>query len=219
MSNNYNLALFKTLPVIGILRGFQEDETLALVQAAGRGGLTNLEITMNTPHASRLIALARKTAGQAMNIGAGTVLNETHLDAALEAGASFIVTPIVVPAIIERCRRDNIPIFPGAFTPTEIARAWDLGATMVKVFPADMFGPAYLRAVKAPLSDARLMPTGGVRLDNVEEWRAAGADAYGVGSPLFAKDKVLSQDWDWVESQCRQFRARLGALAQEDPPR
>ena len=90
---------------------------------------------------------------------------------------------------------------------------------MVKVFPADMFGPAYLRAVKAPLSDARLMPTGGVRLDNVEEWRAAGADAYGVGSPLFAKDKVLSQDWDWVESQCRQFRARLGALAQEDPPR
>ena len=136
------------------------------------------------------------------------------LDAALEAGASFIVAPIVAPEVIARCVREKVPVFPGAFTPTEIALAWDLGASAVKVFPAGVVGPAYIKAVKAPLSDVKLMPTGGVTVDNLKAWAAAGADAYGVGSPLFDAGRVAAEDWPWIERQCARFRAEYESLAE-----
>lgn len=191
--------------LIGILRGFGEREVAHIVPACRRGGLRFLEITMNSPGAAGLIRLARGLAGEQVAIGAGTVLSETQLDEALAAGATFIVTPVAHEAVIHRCVALGVPVFPGAFSPTEIVRAWDLGATMVKVFPADQLGPGYLRGVKAPLPHIRLLPTGGVTLENLPAFRAAGADGYGVGSPLFVPARIAAGDWSWLEAQCRAF--------------
>lgn len=176
-----------------------------MVEAVRDGELTNLEITMNTPGAAEQIRAAREIAGSALNIGAGTVTNLQLLEDALAAGASFIVTPIVVPAVIARCVQLKVPIFPGAFSPTEIQHAWELGATMVKIFPADTLGPGYLRSLKAPLPHLKLMPTGGVDVTTLAAYAQAGADAFGVGSPLFRAERLAGNDWEWLRNQCRAF--------------
>jgi 2-dehydro-3-deoxyphosphogluconate aldolase/(4S)-4-hydroxy-2-oxoglutarate aldolase len=111
----------------------------------------------------------------------------------------------VVPEVIAGCRAQGVPVIPGAFTPTEIHTAWRLGADLVKVFPADQLGPAYIRNVKAPLPQVRLVPTGGVTVETIAAYKRAGADGFGVGSPLFAKEKVAVRDWDWVEAQAWRF--------------
>jgi 2-dehydro-3-deoxyphosphogluconate aldolase/(4S)-4-hydroxy-2-oxoglutarate aldolase len=205
MKNEFNRARFDELPVVGILRGFGPEDVECLVESAARGGLKNIEITMNSPGAQALIRLASGVAGDCMNVGAGTVLDEAQLDAALDTGAGFIVTPVLNERVIRRCVEREIPIFPGAFTPTEIARAWGAGATMVKVFPADQLGPGYIKNLKAPLPHIALMPTGGVNLETLEAFVRAGASAAGVGSPLFHADRVRRKDWAWIESQCRAF--------------
>jgi 2-dehydro-3-deoxyphosphogluconate aldolase / (4S)-4-hydroxy-2-oxoglutarate aldolase len=112
---------------------------------------------------------------------------------------------VVVPEVIEGSRQRGVPVIPGAFTPTEIYQAWTLGATMVKVFPAEVLGPAFLRAVKAPLPQIRLMPTGGVTVETLGAFARAGADAFGVGGPLFAPDLVRAGDWPALESRARCF--------------
>jgi 2-dehydro-3-deoxyphosphogluconate aldolase/(4S)-4-hydroxy-2-oxoglutarate aldolase len=196
---------FHCLPLVGILRGFSAEATAACVQAALRGGLCNLEITMNTPGAADQIRAAGLLVGKRANVGAGTVCNLATLEAALDAGASFIVTPVVAEEVIAECVTRGVPVFAGAFTPTEIQRAWSLGATMVKLFPADCFGPSYVKAVKAPLDGVKLMPTGGVTLDNLAEYRRAGADAFGLGSPLFDSKQVAAENWDWIAAQTERF--------------
>jgi 2-dehydro-3-deoxyphosphogluconate aldolase/(4S)-4-hydroxy-2-oxoglutarate aldolase len=140
-----------------------------------------------------------------MCIGAGTVLNLELLQRALAAGATFIVTPVVNVEVIEECVRRKIPVFPGAYSPTEIMRAWELGATMVKVFPAETLGPSYVKAIKAPLPQVKLMPTGGVDLKTLGAYKKAGADGFGVGGPLFDRARVEAGDWNWIETQCRAF--------------
>src|SRR5438034_5404951 len=144
MSTPFSQELFQQLPIVGILRGLSATSLRSVVEAVCDGGLTNLEITMNTPGAAEQIQVAREIAGSALNIGAGTVTDLRLLEDALSAGASFIVTPTVAVPVIERCGQLKVPVFPGAFSPTEIARAWELGATMVKLFPADVPGPAYM---------------------------------------------------------------------------
>jgi 2-dehydro-3-deoxyphosphogluconate aldolase/(4S)-4-hydroxy-2-oxoglutarate aldolase len=129
------------------------------------------------------------------------------LDEALAAGAGFVVTPTLVPAVIERCVQLKVPVFPGAFSPTEIQQAWEMGATMVKIFPADAFGPGYLRSLKAPLPHLKLMPTGGVDVTTLAAYAQAGADAFGVGSPLFRAERIAANDWEWLRNQCRAFAA------------
>ena len=205
MNNEFHRARFDELPVVGILRGFAAEDVERIVESAARGGLRNIEITMNSPGAEGLIRLGRDVAGDRMNVGAGTVLNETQLDAALDAGAGFIVTPVLNEGVIRRCVEREIPVFPGAFTPTEIVRAWEAGATMVKVFPADRLGAGYIKNLKAPLPHIALMPTGGVSLETVIAFVQAGASAAGVGSPLFHAERVRRKDWAWIESQCRAF--------------
>ena len=191
--------------LIGILRGFGARQVEALVPVCQRGGLGHLEITMNSPEAAGSIRLARGLAGEALRIGAGTVVDERQLDEALAAGARFIVTPVVNPTIIRRCVAAGVPIFPGAFSPSEIVQAWELGATMVKVFPADQLGPAFIKNVKAPLPHIKLLPTGGVTLASLPAYAKAGADGFGVGSPLFDARRIRAGDWSWLEQQCRAF--------------
>ena len=194
-----------TIPIVGILRGFSTAQVREIVHACLRGGLRNLEITMGSPHTPEQIRLARDIAGDGMAVGAGTVLNLELLEKALDAGSTFIVTPIVNVEVITECVRRKIPIFPGAYSPTEILNAWELGATMVKVFPAETLGPGYLKAIKAPLPQVKLMPTGGVDLKTISAYKKAGADGFGVGSPLFDRARVDAGDWAWVEAQCRAF--------------
>jgi len=193
---------FDALPIIGILRGFNASQTEQIIEAAIRGGLRNIEITMNTPDAAGQI---RRAARGNLNIGAGTVLTRATLDEALEAGAKFIVTPTVQTDIIAECVRQKIPVFPGAFSPTEVLRAWDLGAAMVKIFPAETLGPAYVRALKAPLPHVRLLPTGGVDLQTLPAFLKAGASGFGIGSPLFDKARIEACDWLWIQARCAAF--------------
>ena len=205
MSAPFSTKLFEQLPIVGILRGLPAEKLRHVVEAVRDGGLTNLEITMNTPGAADQIRAAREIAGSALNIGAGTVTNLQSLEDAFSAGASFIVTPTLVPAVIERCVQLKVPVFPGAFSPTEIQSAWELGATMVKIFPADTLGPGYLRSLKAPLPHLKLMPTGGVDVTTLAAYAQAGADAFGVGSPLFRAERIAACDWEWLRNQCRAF--------------
>jgi len=201
----FSTELFNALPLIGILRGFAHQSLESIIRACVAGGLTNLEITMNSPDAASQIRAAIRSADGKLNIGAGTVLSVEQLTEALGAGASFVVTPTLQRDVIRSCVAKKIPVFPGAFTPTEILEAWEIGATMVKVFPAEVLGPGYIKAVKAPLPHVKLLPTGGVDLNTIESYVAAGADGFGVGSPLFNRDQIESKNWEWLENQCDAF--------------
>jgi 2-dehydro-3-deoxyphosphogluconate aldolase/(4S)-4-hydroxy-2-oxoglutarate aldolase len=205
MGTTFNPDLFHQLPVVGILRFFKRDAVEQLVPASMAGGLINIEVTMNSEGAVDLIKLAKSIMGAKGNVGAGTVTTLAALDQALGAGASFIVTPAVVPDVIQTCVQRKVPVMPGAMTPTEILSAWRLGATMVKVFPADQLGPGHLKAMKAPFPEIPLMPTGGVTVETLAAFKKAGADAVGVGGPLFDAKQVAAGNWDWFRLQAARF--------------
>ncbi len=211
MSSSFNDALFRETPVVGILRFFPREQVEKLVPAVLAGGVCHLEVTMNSAGAEDLIRLARELVGEGGNVGAGTVTTLDELRRALGAGASFIVTPIVVPEVIRACVALGVPVMPGAMTPTEIFTAWELGATLVKVFPADSLGPGFIKAVKAPLPQVRLMPTGGVTVETLPAFQRAGADAFGVGGPLFDPRQAAAGNWDWFQHQASRFAAAYRA--------
>jgi 2-dehydro-3-deoxyphosphogluconate aldolase/(4S)-4-hydroxy-2-oxoglutarate aldolase len=169
--------------VVAVIRAASIDAALAVSHALVRGGVTGIEITFSTPGAAEAIARARKELPAAL-VGAGTVLDAASLAAACDAGASFLVSPHTDEALLAAARERGVPYLPGALTPTEIVRAWQLGATCVKVFPGSAVGPGYLKAIKAPLPDIALMPTGGVDEKNLGEWLKAGAVAVGMGGSL-----------------------------------
>lgn len=213
MNTAFDEARFRALPIVGILRFFSREQVRHLIPAVLAGGLRNLEITMNTAGAEDLIRLACDLVGGSGNVGAGTVLTVGQLDRALAAGASFIVTPAVVPEVIRACVERGVPVMPGALTPTEILTAWQLGARLVKIFPADTLGPAHVKAVKAPFPEIPLMPTGGVTVATLPAFRQAGADAFGVGSPLFDAGQAAGANWDWFRERAQQFAdAYAGAV-------
>ncbi len=195
------------MPLVAILRGQRTEIIAPVVQALTEGGFTALEITMNSPAAIEQIRLASALAKDHLMIGAGTVIKLADLDAAQAAGAGFIVTPAVVPEVISECIRRGLPVFPGAFTPTEILQAHRLGATMVKLFPAHRLGPDYLRDLKAPLPHIHLLATGGITPETLPEYVMAGADGFGIGSPLFEPHRLDAKNWAWLRARARQFCA------------
>lgn len=179
----------REVPVIGIMRGFESEQMIDLAHFYFEAGFTTLEVTMNTPSATETIQkLVREFPDR--NLGAGTVISMEDLEAALEAGASFIVTPVLVESVIRACVERSIPILPGALTPTEINQAWTWGATAVKIFPATLGGLSYIRQVRAALDQIEMVPTGGVAIDNVQDFLKSGVFAVGVGSGLFPRDKL-----------------------------
>ncbi len=206
MSHAFSDEMFQRLPLVGILRGLRSDQIAPIVEACLAGGLTNLEITLNTEGAAEQIRVAVETAGGRMNIGAGTVTSRERLVGAIEAGATFIVTPAVIPEVIAHCRELDLPVVPGAFTPTEVWQAWDSGATMVKLFPADLGGPNYVKALKGPYPEIKLMATGGVTLESLKNYLEVGVEGFGLGGPLFRKEKIEAGDWDWIAEQVRRHR-------------
>lgn len=205
-ANSFSFERFQAVPIVGIIRNLSPEIVRELLPVYAQSGLTTLEITMNTPGAGDIIRNALDwNAQQRLNIGAGTVCTLTDLDNALAAGAQFIVTPVLNPAIIQSCVERRIPVFPGAFTPSEIYQAWELGATMVKVYPAATLGPDYLKHIKAPLNDVKLLPTGGITLENISAFLKAGADGVGVGSPLFVQKYIQNRNWDALSVHFRKF--------------
>ena len=213
MQNKFSWELFHRLPVVGILRGFNRAQVEKLVPAAAAGGLCNFEVTMNTEGAQALIGRIRELVGERANVGAGTVCSLRDFEAALDAGAGFIVTPVVANDVIAESVKRHVPIFPGAMTPTEIYRAAQLGADMVKVFPSDQLGPRYLQNLKAQFPELRLMPTGGVTVETIGAYKQAGAEAFGVGNPLFDKKQAMAENWEWVAEQARRFAEAYAAAS------
>ena len=205
MNQKFSRSLFDRMPIVGILRNFPDQYMEALAECYAQSGLTTLEITMNSPGAAKTIAsLVNKMDGQ-LNIGAGTVCNLQDLEQALDAGAQFVVTPIIDEEVISACVERDIPIFPGAYTPTEIYKAWSLGASMVKVFPASKLGPDYIKEVLAPLQQIHLMPTGGVGLENMEAFYKAGAKGFGIGSQLIPRHLVENRAWKALSDHFADF--------------
>ncbi len=185
-----------------------------LAQALLDGGVTALELTMTSPGALDALSLLRERVAAfsegAAALGMGSVLNADMAEAAIENGAQFVVAPTLDLPTVNYCVEHKVPVMPGAFTPTEIQTAWLAGAAVVKVFPATKLGPSYFQDVLAPLPHLRLMPTGGVGLENAGEFVRAGAVAVGVGSALVRKDWVAEGDWEALTEQARRFVAAVG---------
>lgn len=201
----FSWPLFNEMPIVGIIRHVSAAAVSQLLPVYRAAGLTTVEITMNTPDAETMIRAARQQYPDTLNVGAGTVCSEADLALALAAGAQFIVTPVINKKVIKACVKKGVPIFPGAFTPSEIYKAWALGASMVKVFPTTQLGPAYIRDIKAPLNQIKLLPTGGITLQNMGDFLTAGADGFGIGSHLFDKRLIDEENWDGLKNHFSAF--------------
>ncbi|MCD4781302.1 MAG: bifunctional 4-hydroxy-2-oxoglutarate aldolase/2-dehydro-3-deoxy-phosphogluconate aldolase [Candidatus Omnitrophica bacterium] len=200
-----DINIFKKRPYMGILRGVEPHHIDPLVKAVLNAGLTTVEITMNTDDAPALIEKMRHAAGGRFVVGAGTVLTLSELKDALSAGASFIVSPILISEVVTYCRDHHIPVFPGAFSPQEIVHAWQSGATMVKVFPSKFFGPAYIKEIKGPFKDIERMACGGVNATNVKEFFDAGASAVAFGGSIFQPQWLQNGDFYAIEQALTQI--------------
>lgn len=199
---------FEQLPIVGIIRNMKANDFECILPLYIQAGFTTIEVTMNTVDAEGMINKAKSVFGNSIHIGAGTVCTVNDLQKALEVGADFIVTPIVNKDVIEKCVSSNIPIFPGAFSPTEIYTAWSLGASMVKVFPISQLGPAYIQSIKGPFPQIKLMPTGGVGLEDIKSYKEAGASALGIGGPLFPNEMIKSLNEKDIFNYFKSFREK-----------
>ncbi len=164
---------------------------------------------MNSKDAEGIITYALDRYAGKLNIGAGTVCSLADLKKALKAGAQFIVTPVMDEDVIRMCVQEQVPIFPGAYTPSEIYKAWTLGASIVKLFPAASLGPAYIKELKGPLKQIKLMPTGGINLDNCVAFFNAGAAGLGIGGQLFNETLISDKNWKGLKEHFKKFIERI----------
>jgi 2-dehydro-3-deoxyphosphogluconate aldolase/(4S)-4-hydroxy-2-oxoglutarate aldolase len=182
-----------------------------VAEALYDGGIRLLEITMTVPNATKLIRLARKTMPQDLVIGVGSVLTASAAKEAIDAGAEFVVSPVLKQEIIDAAKAYDKPVMCGAFTPTEIQTAWEWGCDIVKVFPANIVGMDFFRAIKAPMPHLKLMPTGGVSLTNGNDWLAAGACAVGVGSALVSSVDLDNRDFKSISKKAKLLISNLNS--------
>lgn len=205
MSRHENLQQVLDSGIVAIIRASSSEQLVDVARALYDGGIHILEVTFTVPDVLKIISDVKKDLGDKVILGAGTVLDTESARAAILAGAEFIVSPIVNTDVIRMCNRYDKMVMPGAFTPTEIVTAWEAGADIVKVFPADVGGPSYLKAIHGPLPQIRLMPTGGVNLKTMEEFVKAGACAVGLGSSLVEKDAVANGDMDRIKRLANEY--------------
>jgi len=192
--------------VIAVMRGADPDRAVETAEALRAGGVTAVEITAESPDAmATLAAVADALDGEDCVVGAGTVLDAETARRSIAEGAAFVVSPTVEADVIETANRYGVPVAPGAFTPTEVLDAYERGADLVKVFPAATGGPGHLRSLAGPLPQVPLVPTGGVDLDNVRAFVAAGAVAVGAGSALVDDEAVAAGKFDRVTDRARAF--------------
>jgi len=206
------LAKIRAEKIIAIIRADSPAGLLDCARALAAGGLTSIELTMTTPGA---IAMLEKACAELPDFlfGLGTVLDPETARAGILAGARFIVTPALRPAVVTLCRRYSVPVFCGALTPTEIVGAWEAGADAVKVFPAEFFGPAYIKSVKAPLPHIELVPTGGVTPETIGDFLRAGAMAGAAGSALIDNQALKEKNWAAITAKAQAFVHAVAAAS------
>jgi 2-dehydro-3-deoxyphosphogluconate aldolase/(4S)-4-hydroxy-2-oxoglutarate aldolase len=200
------LSLILDTGVVAIMRANSSDQLLAAADAVLAGGVQAIEVTMTTPGALEVIRQATSKYGSDVLFGVGSVLDAETARAAILAGAQFVVCPTLNIKTIEICKRYTIPVMPGAYTPTEILTAWEAGADVVKVFPASVGGPAYIKALKGPLPQIRLAAVGGVNLDTTADFFRAGIDVVGVGGELVNQKLLDTRDFIAITERARSFR-------------
>jgi 2-dehydro-3-deoxyphosphogluconate aldolase/(4S)-4-hydroxy-2-oxoglutarate aldolase len=217
MSKHDDLQRVLNSGIVAIIRAQSGDQLVEVARALYEGGIDVLEVTFTVPGVLDIIAAVRRELGDKVLVGAGTVLDPESARAALLAGAEFLVSPCVNLDVIRLCNRYDKLMMPGALTPTEILAAWEAGADIIKVFPADIGGPNYLKAVHGPLPHVRLLPTGGVDLETIASFIKAGACAVGLGSALVEKKAVETGNFARIRSLAEQYvqlvkttRASLG---------
>jgi len=204
--------MLKEFAVAAVVRSDDTGKALGAVQACFDGGVKAIEITFTVPEPIKTIAAVKKKFGSSVLLGAGTVLSVENAAAAIEAGAAFIVSPITDYEVISFCNDQDVAIMPGAMTPTEIYDAWLNGADWVKVFPASQFGPKYFKALKAPLPQIPIMPTGGVSAANAGEWLEAGAEALAVGGELVDKKAMQEGRFEVITKNAQELMAAVKAF-------
>jgi 2-dehydro-3-deoxyphosphogluconate aldolase/(4S)-4-hydroxy-2-oxoglutarate aldolase len=209
--------------VVAVVRVDSADEALGAVRALLRGGVVALEVTFTVPDAASVIArVAREndagnfeTPDGELLLGAGTVTSAQQANAAIDAGARYLVSPCVVPEVIATARERGVAMLPGALTPTEVFNAYQMGGDIIKVFPATRMGPSYIKDLKAPLPHIPLLPTGGVDAANAGEWIKAGAVALGVGGKLVDRTAIKAGDWDVLTARAKELVAAVRAARGE----
>ncbi len=207
MSRDVTLSRILNGGLVAVVRAESGASLIAVVQALVEGGVHAVEITFTVPDAVDVIRQVRRELGENIVLGAGTVLDPETARAALLAGAEYIVSPSLNIDVIKLCRRYDKAVMPGAFTPTEVVNAWESGADVVKIFPADVGGPNYLKSLRGPLPQIRLMPTGGVDLETAEAFLKAGACCLGVGSALVDPRLVREGDYATLRERAAAFAA------------
>ena len=195
--------------IVAIVRLDDLSTAQHITEALVEGGIRAIEFTLTNTDAVSTITAMRKTVDEAVAIGAGSVITVDQVRAVADAGAQFVVSPVSKRDVIAACLRLNLPAMPGAFTPTEIQQAWEWGASVVKVFPANHLGKRYIKDVRAPLPHLRLMPTGGINADNLCEFLDLGAFAVGVGSSLINNDAVADRDWSRLRKNAQRYVQQL----------
>jgi 2-dehydro-3-deoxyphosphogluconate aldolase/(4S)-4-hydroxy-2-oxoglutarate aldolase len=202
--------------IVAVIRLKDPRKVRGVVDALAEGGIRALEVTMTVPGAVDLIGQLAPTMPEGFVFGAGTVVDAETVHRVVDAGAQFVVSPVFRREVIEACQKRDIASMPGCFTPTEILDAWDAGADIVKVFPATALGPGYLKDVRAPLPQVKLMPTGGVTVDNAGDWIRAGAVAVGVGSSLLDTKAIESGDFHVLRALAERMVANVRAAQRQE---
>ena len=206
------VAELKEIGLIAVVRARSAGQVLPLAEALISGGMKAIEITFTTPDAPKAIREVHSHFGESAVVGAGTILKEEQLEQAIDAGARFAVSPILRPDLVKPSHVAGCPIMLGAYTPTEAQRAFEAGSDMVKIFPADTLGPAFIKALRAPLPHLPIVPTGGVNLDTMEAFLKAGCHALGVGSSLISSAILQNDDWPQLEQRAKAFTEKLADL-------
>ena len=205
MSTSQLLRRVLDVGIVAVIRAPEPAGLVEVIRALADGGITVAEVTLTVPKALDVIREARRALGDEVLLGAGTVLDPEACRAAIDAGAEFIVAPTLNLDVIALCGRSDTLVMPGAFTPTEILTAWEAGADIVKVFPADVVGPAFFKAMRGPLPHIRLMPTGGVDLATAADFLRAGACCLGVGSQLVDRKLVAARQFDQIRDLAAKY--------------
>ena len=201
------LAALRAATVVAVLRAPSADAAVQATDALVAGGVTGIEITYSTPGAAEAIRQVRERHGDGVYLGAGTVLTAAHVQEAVEAGAEFLVSPGTEPTLARAMLDTGLTVLSGAMTPSEVMTALALGVHVVKLFPASLGGPGFLKALRGPFPDVSFVPTGGVTADNLAEWLAAGAVAVGAGSDLCSPKAMAAGDWEEITAVARIFAA------------
>jgi 2-dehydro-3-deoxyphosphogluconate aldolase/(4S)-4-hydroxy-2-oxoglutarate aldolase len=201
------VAMLTNPGVIAVVRARRTEHVVPLAEALVDGGVLAVEITLTTPDAFRAIRETRRAVGGQALVGVGTVLKPHDCQAALEAGAEFVVSPICRTELVALAHAAEKPVMLGAYTPTEAQLAHEASTDFVKVFPAEGLGPNYIRALRAPLPHLKIVPTGGVTLQNVAQWFEAGCAAVGVGSSLITREILEKDDWAQLARLAAEYAA------------